>query len=785
MDKSLALEGEGAGGAVSTAEFEKVMVNMGFDPALSAFKGEYARLLAALKGSLSSEKRLVAKIGALNEEIVLNAGKVTQALRLAEEDGATIDDLRKQLERAWAMVEGANTRAEAAGQTSQGFQAEAAQLKSELGRMHELLAGDSIEELAAARDNLGSRLDTALVSLAAEKARGDGLVAELEARSQKLNQRRDEVRALRGEITLKSAEEAKTSRMVAALQADLARAKEEAEGRAAADALARSARGELEASIARLQKGLEAQRASTAAALSEASEGAARLRRAEEELRGYMDKATAAGEARAALERELKESREACARERAGAAKLAAKVEAAGKEVAAAKAAGEAAGVELGRLRGELAALGKSLSAEQGAVREREKAAARLEREKAAAQARVAAGQAALSEAEVEAAQREGELRAAGGEVAALSASVRKLQMAVDSLQRGLESERRGAEAARAATAEALEAGAVKEAMVVELEAREREGALKLRALQASYEALRNECAGARKAAAAGEEEAAELARRERISANHIAQLKDEVMAKDRYLVTEQFEVASLGKRLVARTGECEKLRVLLSEAGSSVRLQGEDLARCKGLLRSADEDSLAQKRAYDSLVCERDALAAQIKSRNDDLALARDRMGILEVAMAKGERAYQARETEIKVHKLKVRAGEGGAGRECGRAAARVSVCVCVYVCSGRVRAGTSRAARPHHFTPLAPLRRADCRPAPGAAAVAEQRLGHAPRSQDADCVAAAGPGRGEGQGEHFAAPAPVPLPFPTTFASPPPFLAPPPPLHTPRSPP
>jgi chromosome segregation ATPase len=664
MDKSLALEGEAAaGGAVSTAEFEKVMVNIGFDPALSAFKGEYARLLSALKGSLSSEKRLVAKIGALNEEIVLNAGKVTQALRLAEEDGATIDDLRKQLERAWAMVEASNTRAEAAGQSAQGFQAEAAQLKAELGKMHELLAGDSIEELAAARDNLGSRLDTATASLAAEKARGDGLVAELEARSQKLNQRRDEVRALRGELTLKSAEEAKTSRMVAALQADVARAKEEAEGRAAAEAGARAARGELEATIARLQKGLEAQRASTASALAEASEGAARARKLTEELRGLMDRASAAGEAKAALERELKEAREGGARERAGAAKLAAKLEAAGKEVAAAQAAGAAAGLELTRLRSELAALGKSLSAEQGAVREKEAAAARLERERASAQARVAAGQAALGEAEVEAARRDAELRAAGEQVRELTAGAKKMAMVVGSLQRAVEGERAGAEAARGAAAAAGEAAAVKEAMVLELEAREREGALKLRALQAAFEAMRGERNAARKAAAEGEEEAAELARRERIAASHIAQLKDEVMAKDKFLVTEQFEVASLGKRLSARTGECEKLRALLAEASASVRLQGDDLARCKGLLRSADEDSLAQKRAYDSLVCERDALTAQVKSRNDDLALARDRLGIMEVALGKGEKAYQARELEIKALKLKVR-GKGAARR-------------------------------------------------------------------------------------------------------------------------
>ena len=663
MDKSL-VEGGGDGGPINTAEFEKVMVNLGFDPALSSFKGEYARLLGTLKASLATEKRLVAKIGSLNEEIVLNAGRVTQALRLAEEDGATIDDLRKQLERAWALVEASNTRAEAAGQTAQGFQADATQFKSELAKMHELLGGDSIEELAAARDNLGARLDTATAALAAEKARGDGLVTELEARSQKLNQRREELKALRGELTLKSAEEAKTARIVAALQGDIARAKEEEDRRAAAEATARAAKAELEASIARLQKGLEAQRALTTAALTEASEASAKVRRTEEELRGFMDKASAAAEAKAALDRELKEAREAIARERAAGAKLSAKLEAAGKDAGSARAAADAARAELSSLRSELAAVSKSYSEEQLLVKDRERKAARLDKEKAAAQARVAAGEAALGEAELEGLRKDSEIKAAGEQLRELTQAQAKLRMLVSSLQRGLEQERLATEAARAATSAAMEATAVKEAMNVEMEAREREQAVKLRTLQAAFDAMRAERNAAKKAAGLAEEEVAELVRKERIQANHVSQLKDEVMAKDKWLVTEQFEVASLTKRINQRAGECDKLRALLAEAGSNVHLQGGELARTQSLLRSADEDSLAQKRAYDSLLGERNALEAQLKSRNDDLALTRDRQGILEITLAKGEKAYSSREMEIKALKLKVRLVFFGGGR-------------------------------------------------------------------------------------------------------------------------
>jgi chromosome segregation ATPase len=644
---------------MNTAEFEKVMVNIGFDPGLASFKGEYAKLLSALKASMATEKRLVGKIGSLNEEIVLNAGRVTQALRLAEEDGATIDDLRKQLERAWAMVEASKTREEASSQSSQALSAEAAQLRADLEKINEILAGDSIEALAASRDNLGSRLDTALGDLSSEKARGDGLVTELEARSQKLNQRRDEVRALKAEIALKTSEESKNARIVSALQADMTRLKEETESKVAEAAAARAAKADLEGAIARLQKSLEAQRGSTTAALAEAAEAANRVRRAEEELRSALERLAASGEAKAALDKELKEAKEATHRERTAGAKTAAKLEVAGKDLVAVKAARDAHAAELSKMRAELVTITKSYSSEQLVVREKERIAAKLDKEKAAAVERVARGEAALSEAELLSSQKDAEIAGLRAQIKELQQGAAKLRMVVGSLQRAVEQEKLSTEAAKTATAEALESLALKDAMVVELESREGDMMNKMRTMQAAFEAMRSERKAAQKSASTAQEEVAELQRKERIQANSIALLKDDAMLKDKWLVTEQFEVASLQKKINQRATECEKLRALLAEAGASVRLQGDELEKTVGLLKSSDEDSLAQKRAYDGLLVERDALATHLKSRNDELALARDKLAIMEVALGKGEKAYTAKEGETRTLKLKV--GGGG----------------------------------------------------------------------------------------------------------------------------
>lgn len=56
---------------------------------------EYEKLHRALKKSHESEKRLMAKCRELNADIVSNAAKMQTALKLSQEDQATIASLKK------------------------------------------------------------------------------------------------------------------------------------------------------------------------------------------------------------------------------------------------------------------------------------------------------------------------------------------------------------------------------------------------------------------------------------------------------------------------------------------------------------------------------------------------------------------------------------------------------------------------------------------------------------------------------------------------------------------
>ena len=65
------------------------------DRGMEKFRGEYEKLHKALKKSHESEKRLMQKCRELNAEIVANSAKVATALKLSQEDQATIASLKK------------------------------------------------------------------------------------------------------------------------------------------------------------------------------------------------------------------------------------------------------------------------------------------------------------------------------------------------------------------------------------------------------------------------------------------------------------------------------------------------------------------------------------------------------------------------------------------------------------------------------------------------------------------------------------------------------------------
>lgn len=102
---------------ISQAEIEKieretkaVLESLVGEKQLSRFSASYEHLYRAWKTSCESEKRLINRCNELNETIVNNTARVKAALRLTQEDSAAINLLKKEVDRAWKLVEHAKTK---------------------------------------------------------------------------------------------------------------------------------------------------------------------------------------------------------------------------------------------------------------------------------------------------------------------------------------------------------------------------------------------------------------------------------------------------------------------------------------------------------------------------------------------------------------------------------------------------------------------------------------------------------------------------------------------------
>ncbi|CAF4304586.1 unnamed protein product, partial [Rotaria sp. Silwood2] len=106
-------------------EFQTVLNELvGGDRSLDKFRTEYEKLHKALLKSHDSEKRLMQKCRELNAELVTNSAKVQSAMKLSDEDKSSIASLRKEIEKAWKMVDAAHEKEQRAKETIQSLRIE-------------------------------------------------------------------------------------------------------------------------------------------------------------------------------------------------------------------------------------------------------------------------------------------------------------------------------------------------------------------------------------------------------------------------------------------------------------------------------------------------------------------------------------------------------------------------------------------------------------------------------------------------------------------------------------
>jgi chromosome segregation ATPase len=653
--------GAGAGPGGETLEeleqqFNEVLAGLSGDATLEAFRAQYEQVYAALKRSHEGERRLAKKLRETNQEIVQNAARVQQALKLSEEDAATIDELKKQIERAWGMVEQANAREEQATSAIERLQAEIGQLSAVVQRHANLLGGDmTIEELISTRDSLAIQLREASASAAYEKERAQTLAADLDSRTEKFREKKAQVKELERVVAQKTAEETKESKKRATVEAEVKRLKGEITEHMGS--LGKQAKAIADADLAKARLAHSLEQAHTAHQQLAAEMHALQATRLQLEGEGELlrGKQAELQEARLKQDAEAKGLRVELQRERAAGGKLQSKLDLAEREHAELVKQLALAEEAAAELRVDKKDAEKELTKEMLRSKEVEAAGAKLGREKTAAEKKVAAEQQRVKEERDAAAA----LKSGG---AILEGELRRMRIDAAknaSLFAVCDRERERAlgqvEALEKALAEKEEELRLRDTQIGEMDRKELELHAKIKQATSQFEAMRAERNAVAKQLAAGMDEISEVRRKSKVQGNQIEQLKEDIHSKDKGLVAEQFESAALSKKLEVRNHEVEQLRRLLDDASDNVLKSEGEIVELNKALRRLDGEALAQKRSYDQVVCERDINQAQLVRRNDEISLLYERIAVMTTMLSTGEVAYRARLDDMKLLKLKL----------------------------------------------------------------------------------------------------------------------------------
>ena len=195
----------------------------------------------------------------------------------------------------------------------------------------------------------------------------------------------------------------------------------------------------------------------------------------------------------------------------------------------------------------------------------------------------------------------------------------------------------------------------LKKNLIGELKKENIEFESKLKQQQNLYEVVRSDRNLYGKNLIEANDEVIELRKKFKIAQYQIAQLKDEIEAKDQALTAEHHELGVYMKKQ-EQTKKALKIEENLRKvANEFLQEKAAEIKKLNIIIREAVVEHETARKEHQKTIIERDILGTQLIRRNDELALLYEKIKILQITLAKGEVQYQERLEDIKLLKFKI----------------------------------------------------------------------------------------------------------------------------------
>eukprot|EP00747_Dinoflagellata_sp_TGD_P210719 gnl/TRDRNA2_/TRDRNA2_83982_c0_seq4.p1 gnl/TRDRNA2_/TRDRNA2_83982_c0~~gnl/TRDRNA2_/TRDRNA2_83982_c0_seq4.p1 ORF type:complete len:862 (+),score=292.55 gnl/TRDRNA2_/TRDRNA2_83982_c0_seq4:50-2635(+) len=637
-------------------DFQEVLQELIGDKSLEHFRLEYEKLHRALKKSHESEKRLIKKCRELNQEIVSNAVKVQTALNLSKEDQATIQSLKKEIERAWKMVEASHEKEQRAKETIHNLKVEIANLSQlvEQGAGLSVNQENTVNSLIAQRDELmraRDKLEAQTTKLTNDNITLTETVQRNE--SEKL-QGELEVANLRDVLNAKRTEQERELRRRERLEKELAELKGTLEARNRSLRQIQNDTKQQEEQKDSLDKQLKEQRR----VVEHLNTEEAKLLKEIEDLK---EKTTEEEEGKAnlardkvVLEKELKgkyEEIKNCTNDKDKAEKqldgLKRRFQMDGEQRHEIELSRGVLKGDLENLLREIDQLRKQVDSDQKAISEIMREREGLNRSVLRTDNRTKKQTELVKSHEERTGQLEREVKMVKSDVQGAVKKVYELDKTREKC--GIE-----LSLANSKHMASLEELKNRDNKISELKKNLADVKGKLSQQKQLYEAVRTDRNLYSKNLVESQDEIAEMKRKFKIMYHQIEQLKEEIKEKDQALIHEHLNHNKVSKLCDVIKENMEKAKKRQQQLQSQKETQHAEIKKLESRIHEAEAERNSQKRKYEEIISERDILGTQLIRRNDELALLYEKIKIQHRTLQGGEISYKQRLEESRTLKIK-----------------------------------------------------------------------------------------------------------------------------------
>ncbi|XP_066278982.1 cilia- and flagella-associated protein 58-like [Branchiostoma lanceolatum] len=639
-------------------DFQEVLNELMGDKSLEKFRVEYEKLHRALKKSHESEKRLMQKCRELNAEIVANSAKVSTALKLSREDQDTIASLKKEIEKAWKMVDAAHEKEQRARETIQSLKQEISNLTKlveqgaglTMGQEHnvnELLKikedltkerDQQLEEIVKLRESLAKAGETAMKA-EQDRADAEAKITELNQdiqmrtneaqREQRKKEKMErELKNSRQELETKQKDMQTKEQQLQRNKEDLTRFEQQLkEQRIQNERLVKES-DVLNQRFTKLQNDYENQLISADQLAQENQTKVQELKQKEDEIQALRQDTLRITKVREAIQRKLRQTEDQKGEAEQSKETLKSQIVGLERELEASKKQAEADRKAIDDLVRERDILNKNMLKAAGQtqkqlnlVRLHEQSKKNLEQEIQNYKEEAAKQRKIIYQLEKE--------------------RDRYINEASELTQKVLQH---------------MEDVKVREMQIFDYKKKIAEAETKLKQQQNLYEAVRSDRNLYSKNLIESQDEITEMKRKLKIMNHQIDQLKEEITAKEDALVKEHLEHERVRKEKEALKAELQRMKQQAAESKAYIEAQEAEERKLLKIIAEADAERMRQKKELDQVISERDILGTQLVRRNDELALLYEKIKIQQSTLNKGEIQYRQRLEDIRLLKLEIK---------------------------------------------------------------------------------------------------------------------------------